>query len=229
VVQFVPIKKEGATPAEHDVRPVACGGSGRRAIGRCTLFEKRDALRERCEPVQLAQGTSGGTQANGFIVLLHMHHFCNTHIWRFMDAHMRPESPIFYSHGGKLEKLDYLGVQGGQQGAFEASSGFNETTLNLFIAANDLLGTRGGCARATVDDLTLCDTPALVWTALANLQRDMEVQLGMFLQTIKTEVYSQNEVYGNMPVGVKVGEGRWHGRPCCHRGPGLGARGSPTW
>jgi hypothetical protein len=51
VVQFAPIKKEGAAPAEHDVRPVACGGSGRRAIGRCMLFEKRDALRERCEPV----------------------------------------------------------------------------------------------------------------------------------------------------------------------------------
>jgi hypothetical protein len=45
----------------------------------------------------------------------------------------------------------------------------------------------------------------LVWTALANLQRDMEAQLGLFLQTIKTEVFSKNEVYGNMPVGVKVG------------------------
>jgi hypothetical protein len=50
----------------------------------------------------------------------------------------------------------------------------------------------------------LCGTPALVWTVLANLQRDMEAQLDLFLQTIKTEVYSQNEVYGNMPKSSQV-------------------------
>jgi len=33
---------------------------------------KRQALRVQCEPVQLGQGTSAGTQAHGFIVRIHM-------------------------------------------------------------------------------------------------------------------------------------------------------------
>ena len=64
MVQFAPVKSLGATPAQHDVRPVGCCGAGRRTIGRMVLAIKRPALRVQCEPVQLGQGTSAGTQAH---------------------------------------------------------------------------------------------------------------------------------------------------------------------
>jgi len=74
IVQFAPapVKSFGAIPAHQDVRPVGCGGAGRRAIGRMVLAVKREALRVQCEPVQLGQGTSAGIQAHGFIVHIHM-------------------------------------------------------------------------------------------------------------------------------------------------------------
>ena len=141
-VQFAPVKRLGATPAEDDVRPIGCGGSVRRAVGRCVLLEKKEALRTHCEPVQLAMGTSAGTQAHGYIVGIHMQafplHICVKidfrnafneiqrakiveifartealrDLHRFAESHLRPRARIYYLSGGKLVPLDYRSVQG---------------------------------------------------------------------------------------------------------------------
>jgi hypothetical protein len=78
VVQFAPIKQMGATPAHHEVRPVGCGGIARRAIARMVKSAKKEDLRRKCEPVQLGQGTSGGVQAVGLGMQIHMEAFDDT-------------------------------------------------------------------------------------------------------------------------------------------------------
>ena len=95
---------------------------------------------------------------------------------------------IYYLSGGCLIRAEYDSVQGGQQGAFEASSGFNKTTKRLFDAADSTLAPAGGCARATYDDLTLRGPAQIVWGVLAVLERGSKAQLGRDLQEIKDRV-----------------------------------------
>ena len=40
---------------------------------------------------------------------------------RYMESNLRPRSRIYYLSGGCLVRAEYGSVQGGQQGAFEAS------------------------------------------------------------------------------------------------------------
>ena len=75
VVQFAPIKAAGVTPAEHEVRPVGCGGICRRAIMVQVKMAQKVTLQAKCEPIQLGQGTSGGTQAFGIGLKMHMQLF----------------------------------------------------------------------------------------------------------------------------------------------------------
>ena len=133
---------------------------------------------------------------------------------RFTEAHLRPRARIYHWSGGKLWLLEYRSVQGGQQGAWEASACFNVSTLRCFQRADRTLARGDGCARATCDDLTLCGEPALVWQALADLEVDMKHELNLVLQPTKSTVFSPSGVYGNKPVAVK------HGRRPRSRLPG---------
>jgi len=102
-------------------------------------------------------------------------------------------------------------VQGGQQGDFEASSGFYKTTKRLFDEADSTLAPAGGCASATCDDLTLRGPARIAWevhaalkrpAALASvpygivlvrvrvLKRDAKAQLGLGLQETKAEYHA---------------------------------------
>jgi len=99
---------------------------------------------------------------------------------RYMEPHLRPRLRIYYLSGGCLVSAEYGSVQGGQQGAFEASSGFDKTTKRLFDAADSALAP-SGCARATCDDLTLCGPAQIFWEVLAVLKRDAEAQLSLDL------------------------------------------------
>ena len=91
---------------------------------------------------------------------------------RYIESHLRPRSRIYYLSGGFLIRAEYGSVQGGQQGAFEASFGFNKTTKRLFDATDSALSKAGGCVRATCDDLTLCGSAHIFWEVLAVLKRD---------------------------------------------------------
>ena len=79
-LQFAPVKEKGATPSQDQVRPVGCGGMVRRAVARMVKFVKKDSLRKAMEPVQLGQGTSGGTQALAHGMAIHMEVFKEYHI-----------------------------------------------------------------------------------------------------------------------------------------------------
>jgi hypothetical protein len=166
VVQFAPIKNAGETPAQAEVRPVACGGAERRAVMQLVKKVKREKLRQYCEPVQLGQGTSGGVQTFGLGLRMHMqlypHHvlaaldFLNGFntidrakvmaicledpelhdLPRLLHSELRPRSRIYTMRDGKLELLDWRSVTGTQQGALTGSLGFNVGTLRMFKAVD---------------------------------------------------------------------------------------------
>ena len=76
---------------------------------------------------------------------------------RYMESHLRPRSRICYLSGGCLIRAEYDSVQAGQQGAFEASFGFNKTTKrrarpsHQLVDAQEPLATIGRCvARQTL-------------------------------------------------------------------------------
>ena len=237
VVAIAPIKSRGETPASHDVRPVGQGGILRRAIAGLVKGVSKTLLKETCEPVQLGQGTSGGTQALGLIMRLHMDmnpdhilvkvDFKNAfnaieraaimrelaarpalaHLLRYFESEMRPVSKVFYlSANGKLEQAEYNSVNGGQQGAFSAGSGFNNGSVSTFEETDAHLGKEGGIARAICDDLILAGPAHAVWEALALLEPRARMRLGLVLQRYKSEVWSPSGNYGNKPPEVKIGK-----------------------
>ena len=237
MVAIAPIKSRGETPASHDVRPVGQGGILRRAIAGLVKGVSKTLLKETCEPVQLGQGTSGGTQALGLIMRLHMDmnpdhilvkvDFKNAfnaieraaimrelaarpalaHLLRYFESEMRPVSKVFYlSANGKLEQAEYNSVNGGQQGAFSAGSGFNNGSVSTFEETDAHLGKEGGIARAICDDLILAGPAHAVWEALALLEPRARMRLGLVLQRYKSEVWSPSGNYGNKPPEVKIGK-----------------------
>ncbi len=122
---------------------------------------QKATLQAKCEPVQLGQGTSGGTQAFGLGFKIHMQLFLN-HVlvaWDIRNAFNEyerrkvielcrndPELRIFLglfesefctkSHicalvKGKRTLLGYRSVQGGQQGATTAGIGYPSQVSSL--------------------------------------------------------------------------------------------------
>jgi hypothetical protein len=236
VVQFAPIKAEGERPEDHEVRPVGCGGICRRAIMVQVKMAQKATLQAKCEPIQLGQGTSGGTQAFGIGFKMHMEHFprhvlvpcdilnafneyeraqvielCRTdpelrHLLGLFDSELRPRSHIYALMKGKLTLLGYRSCQGGQQGATTAVIGCNLITLKHFTEVNNAVAGNGGCARAIMDDLAVAGDPADVWPALQRLEDRLRAEAGLVLNRRKCLVYSPSGEYGDRPDSFKIGK-----------------------
>ena len=235
VVQFAPIKTAGPTPQEHEVRPVGCGDIRRRAIFRMVTATTKESLRQSCEPVQLGQGTSGGTQAFGNGLQLHMQlyprhilvvwdivnafneyeraaviEYCRvtpefSDLCRMFESEFKPRSHIFALENGKLVLLEYRSVQGGQQGATSACIGHNIVTLPHFKAVDEAVGPNG-CARAIMDDLVVAGDSSLVWPALLRLEENLLRVCGLRKHLTKPAVFSPSGEYGEMPeTGYRIG------------------------
>jgi len=233
-VQFAPIKEAGLTPAQAEVRPVGCGAAVRRAMMRMVKETQHEFLRNHCEPVQLGQGTSGGTQAIGIGFQMHASTYrthiivvddlinafneyergsafelCMTtpelhHLARLFEGEFRPRSHIYALVNGHLDLMEYRSVQGGQQGAMSASMGHNIVTLPFFKEVNLAVQADGGCARAIMDDLVVAGDPAAVWPALAVLHAGLD-RIGLRKHATKPSVYSLSGQYGDIPPGYRVG------------------------
>ena len=152
VVQFAPIKTEGGIPTANDARPVGCGrwlgAPGHRQM--CALLLKKAALRKACQGTSAGIQTHGmivGIHMQAFPMNICVklkvdlknafneieraamvgfrtarHTLDDMH--RYLEAHLRPSSRIYYLSGGKLVLAEYHSSQSGQQGAFEASGGY---------------------------------------------------------------------------------------------------------
>jgi hypothetical protein len=71
---------------------------------------------------------------------------------RYSESDMRPVSKVFYlSASGKLEQAEYNSVNGGQQGAFSAGSGFNNGSVSTFEETDAHLSRKGVLRSCRVD------------------------------------------------------------------------------
>ena len=95
--------------------------------------------------------------------------------WRHTYAHARA---FYYLSGGKLVLAEYGSWQGGQQGGVQGTGWLLRGSGGS--VSDQTLAAEGGYARATCDDLTLCEPTVLVWRTLANFKRDAFEQLGLF-------------------------------------------------